>query len=114
MDRPLKRWHNIHPTLIGSNYVRYEIITLQNNELTAYAKRPRSDMEFCDGCPGPHSKRNKTCSQNVPRTPYIPTPSSGGIYLFELYTQQQLPGIWQLDQENNPAPRKSGIAVLSR
>jgi len=114
MELPLKKWYNIHPTLIGSDFVRYEVISLKDNVLTAYAKRPRSDMEFCDSCPGPHSKRNKTCSQNISRTPYIPAPAQGGIFLFELYTKKNLPGIWVLDQENKPVSRKSAVVVLSR
>lgn len=114
MDLPLRKWNDIRPTLIGSDFVRYEIISLKDDILLAYAKRPRSDMDFCDGCPGPHSKRNRMCSQNNARKPFIPTPSNGGIFLFELYTQTQLKGVWQLEQENNPPPRKSGIVILSR
>lgn len=107
----LKAWSRIRPTLIGSDFNRYEIINYDQNSFSVYVKNPQIGMEGCDRCAGPHRPKNKTCSKNREKEPYIPSPAVG-IYLFNLLNGQQLPATWQLQNLYKPDGRKSGIAQL--
>tara|TARA_B110000305_G_scaffold239314_1_gene306748 strand:- start:727 stop:1077 length:351 start_codon:yes stop_codon:yes gene_type:complete len=107
----LKTWQKIHPTLIGSDYNRYEIIKYESNTFSVYVKNPQIGMEGCDRCAGPHRIKNKTCSKTRNKEPHIPGPAVG-IYLYNLLNGQRLPATWQLQNLYKPDGRKSGIAEL--
>lgn len=105
------KWSKITPTLIGSDYNRYEITSSSEGLLHVLVKRPSKGMSQCDRCPGPHSKKNLPCSQNRDREAYIEGPGHdmAGIYLYELYTMQQLPGRWEIEEDKH-----TGLAGTAR
>jgi hypothetical protein len=128
---PLKAWKNIEPTLIGSDFNRYEIVKWQSpTTFLAWVKMPCRGMDGCDRCPGPHRPLNRTCSQNWDRQPQIPQlgPNAPGIVLMELFTGKVWTGLWHVEplpllvasqsglqsvKNRATVSRKSGLAVLS-
>ena len=111
----VKKWCNIDPTLIGSDYNRFEIINNDNPDaLVVFVKMPDTTMNLsCDRCAGPHRKHNFMCSLNNGNTEYLPSPTNGSIYLFDLYTHERIPGNFLLEFQTTNR-RKSAIAVLWR
>jgi hypothetical protein len=110
-------WYKIQPSLLGSNYHRYQLLKGSTSEcLLVYVKLPCNGMDGCDACAGPHRKKNKQCSKNLLREPYIlsPTDNEGGIYLFELHTGFQQPGRWQIESWRRHPNNRVAIASLVR
>lgn len=112
----VKKWCNITPTLIGSDYNRFEIISEENAQaIVVHVKKPDFTMGLsCDKCPGPHNNKNFFCSLNNGNTNPLPSPGNERIYLFELFTGRALPGSYLLEIQPTTKVRKSCIAVLWR
>ena len=116
LTTPLKPWSLIDPTLIGSDFNRYEVIKWHSHtSFTAWVKNPCKGMDGCDRCPGPHRPTNQACSQNNDRVPNVPSPGpdTGGIFLTELFTGRTWPGLWQITSQKQPRGRRSGIVCIS-
>jgi hypothetical protein len=115
-DQVPKKWYAIRPSLIGSDYNRYEIFKQNSRNIFAFLKTPCIGMEGCDRCSGPHRARNKKCSKNLNKAPFIKGPGNfkGGIYLFFLDTQQQKDGIWEIVSLNKKSHQRSGIIHLRK
>jgi hypothetical protein len=114
----LKRWYEVHPTLIGSDFNRYEIDSREENGkiLNVYVKNPCIGMEGCDRCSGPHRPKNRFCSQNLNREPFLPSPNPnvGGIFLFDLESGVRIQGLWYVEKWIQPATRRTAMAVLRK
>lgn len=110
----IKAWKNIDPTLIGSDYNRYEIVKWQNpTQFVAWMKSPCKNMDACDRCSGPHRIRNRECSQNWARPPRLPANVGHCIVLMELHTGLVWSGTWEIESLFEQLNRKSGIVLLT-
>jgi hypothetical protein len=109
-------WFKIQPTLLGSNYHRYEVYSYTKDTLHVFVKMPAIGMEGCDRCAGPHRKKNKRCSKTRGIEPFIPSPPSneGGIYLYELDTEFKIPGKWEITSWDHRNNSRSALAILER
>ena len=103
-DQVPKNWYAIRPSLIGSDYNRYEIIEQDSRNIYAFLKSPCIGMEGCDRCSGPHRKKNKKCSKNLNKQPFIKSPGTfqGGIYLFWFFILLYLSNIFLGETFNLP------------
>jgi hypothetical protein len=114
----LKKWHEVHPTLIGSDFNRFEVFLSEKGGtmLHVYVKNPCIGMEGCDRCSGPHRVRNRLCSQNLNRPRFLPSPdpNMGGMYLFDIISGLRIPGVWFVESWKQPAARRTALAVLVR
>lgn len=110
----LKAWKNIDPTLIGSDFNRYEIVKWQSpSSFVAWVKMPCLGMDACDRCAGPHRPKNRLCSQNWNRPPQLPSNRGNGIVLMELHTGVVWTGVWRVEMLFESLGRKSGTALVS-
>lgn len=115
-DIKVKKWYSISPTIIGSDYNRYEIISVDGDSFIAHVKSPCIGMEGCDRCNGPHRIKNRFCSKTIGQVSNIPQPSSssGGIYLFFLDIGSRINGIWQAIEWKQKPGCRSGLAHFKR
>ena len=113
MDTPVKKWSNITPTLLGSDYNRYEISIQAEGRLFVYVKMPSKGMHGCDRCAGPHKPTNKWCSKTRRSRPNIPAPiNHQGIYLYDLNSGDRLPGVWKVQNWKQKMGQVSAVAEL--
>lgn len=104
--------HEIRPTHVDTDLVRFEIIASTEKQIEAYIKLP-SDAQRrlgCDRCIKSHSPRNLQCaaSQRHPPKP------SKTYAIRSIITGAAIPGRWVATSWEVAPGYKSGRAVLNR